>query len=69
MICVTLVECQLMKVTKKNKYFIQGERCHHCFNVLNEKRKERFKERQKQIKLSKAKNLSHIGPSYDKYKS
>ena len=27
---------------KKNKYFIQGERCHHCFNVLNEKRKERF---------------------------
>ena len=54
---------------KKNKYFIQGERCHHCFNALNEKGKERFKERQKQIQLSKAKNLSHIGPNYDKKKS
>ena len=53
---------------KKNKYFIQGESCHHCFNALNEKRKERFKERQKQIRLSKTKNFSHIGPNYDKKK-
>ena len=50
---------------KKNKYFIQGESCHHCFNILNEKGKERFKERQKQIQISKEKNQSHIGPDYN----
>jgi UPF0176 protein len=50
---------------KTNKYFIQGESCHHCFNVLNEKGKERFKERQKQIKISKEKNEFHIGSSYN----
>ena len=46
---------------KKHKFFVQGESCHHCFNVSNLKQKQKFKERQKQIELSKLKNKSHIG--------
>ena len=46
---------------KKHRCFVQGESCHHCFNVSNLKQKQKFKERQKQIELSKLKNKSHIG--------
>ena len=46
---------------KKHKFFVQGESCHHCYNFSNKKRKQKFKERQKQIELSKLKNESHIG--------
>ena len=46
---------------KKHNFFVQGESCHHCYNVSNKKQKQKFKERQKQIKLSKLKNKSHIG--------
>ena len=46
---------------KKNNYFVQGESCHYCFNISNEKQKKRFKERQKQIELSKRKGKLHIG--------
>ena len=46
---------------KKNNYFVQGESCHYCFNISNEKQKKRFKERQKQIELSRRKGKLHIG--------
>ncbi len=46
---------------KKHKFFVQGESCHHCYNFSNKKQKQKFKERQKQIELSKLKNESHIG--------
>ena len=48
---------------KETEYFIQGESCHHCFNTSNDKQKKRFKERQKQIQLSKEKKIFHIGPN------
>ena len=48
---------------KMHKYFVQGESCHHCFKFSNDKKKKRFKERQKQIELSRKKNQSHIGQS------
>ena len=46
---------------KMHKYFVQGESCHHCFKSSNDKQKKRFKERQKQIELSRKKNETHIG--------
>jgi UPF0176 protein len=54
---------------KKNKYYIKGQSCHHCFTRSNVKQKQRFKERQKQIEIAKKKNQSHIGQpnSKDKY--
>ena len=48
---------------KMYKYFVQGESCHHCFKSSNDKQKKRFKERQKQIELSRKKNQLHIGQS------
>jgi UPF0176 protein len=56
------------EIDKKNKHFVQGERCHHCYNISNDKQKKRFKERQKQIQLSKEKKISHIGPNFDNKK-
>ena len=53
---------------KESKYFIQGESCHHCFNISNDKQKKRFKERQKQIQLSKEKKIFHIGPNLNEKK-
>ena len=46
---------------KKHKNYIKGQSCHHCFNLSNEKQRQRFKERQKQIEIAKQKNQSHIG--------
>ena len=40
---------------KKSDFFEQGQSCHNCFNISTNKQKIRFKERQKQIKLSKKK--------------
>ncbi len=46
---------------KKNNKFVQGESCHHCYNISNQKQKNRFKERQKQIELSNKRGQYHIG--------
>ena len=46
---------------KNSEYFIQGQSCHHCYNSASLKQKVRFKERLKQIQLSKKRNERHIG--------
>ena len=38
---------------KTSEHFIEGVSCPHCYNLHSEERKERFLERQKQIKLAK----------------
>ena len=38
---------------KTSEHFIEGVSCPHCYNLHSEERKERFLERQKQIKLTK----------------
>ena len=53
---------------KKNKYYIKGQSCYHCFTRSNVKQKQRFKERQKQIEIAKKKNQSHIGQPNSKDK-
>ncbi len=52
----------LNKENKKNKHYLKGRSCEYCFDRTTNKQKERFNEREKQIKLSKVKNLNHIGP-------
>ena len=52
----------LSKKNKKNKHFFKGQSCEYCYNKKTIRQKERFNEREKQIKLSKVKNLNHIGP-------
>jgi len=39
----------------------QGVSCPHCYDSLTDDQKARFQERQKQIRLAKARNEQHIG--------
>ena len=52
----------LSKENKKNKHFVKGQSCEYCYDQTTIKQKKRFNEREKQIKLSKVKNLKHLGP-------
>ena len=52
----------LSKENKKNKNYLKGQSCEYCYDQTTIKQKKRFNEREKQIKLSKVKNLKHLGP-------
>ena len=52
----------LSKENKKNKHYLKGQSCEFCYDQTTVKQKKRFNEREKQIKLSKVKNLKHLGP-------
>jgi UPF0176 protein len=52
----------LNKENKKNKHYLKGQSCEYCYDQKTIKQKKRFNEREKQIKLSKVKNLKHLGP-------
>jgi UPF0176 protein len=45
----------------QSEHYEAGVCCPHCFDVLTDDRKGRFRERQKQIKLAEARNEKHIG--------
>jgi UPF0176 protein len=38
----------------------EGVSCHHCVDETSESDKERFRERQKQMKLARARGEQHI---------
>ena len=48
----------------KSKKYVEGISCPKCFETHSEERKERFAERQKQIKLAKQRNEKHLGKTY-----
>ena len=52
----------LSKENKKNKHYLKGQSCEYCYDQTTIIQKKRFNEREKQIKLSKVKNLKHLGP-------
>ncbi|MBD3677607.1 MAG: rhodanese-related sulfurtransferase [Rhodobacteraceae bacterium] len=40
----------------------KGVRCHHCAEEYTEAQRERFRERQRQVDLARARGESHLGP-------
>ena len=48
----------------KSKKYSEGISCPHCYATHSEERKERFAERQRQIKLAKIRNEKHLGKTY-----
>ena len=48
----------------KSKKYSEGISCPHCYATHSEERRERFAERQKQIKLAKIRNEKHLGKTY-----
>jgi len=49
------------EVDKASEHYIQGVSCPHCFDKVDEQQRERFKEREKQMELSRARGIQHIG--------
>ena len=53
-----------MPITEHEKTldsYIEGVSCLHCHNKVSEQQIKRFAQRQKQVKLAKARGESHIG--------
>lgn len=53
-----------MPVTGKDKtseHYVSGISCPHCIDLLTEKRRQRFAEREKQVQLAIKRGESHIG--------
>lgn len=46
---------------KEHMHYQQGLSCHHCYDALSEEQKQRFAERQKQVRLAKERGEEHIG--------
>ena len=54
-----------MPITEQDKlssHFVKGVSCSNCFNKKTSSQIQRYKTRQKQINLAKAKNKHHLGP-------
>jgi UPF0176 protein len=52
-----------------NENYVVGVSCPHCFDTQDERQRQRFEERQKQIELAKKRNEVHIGADLDAAKS
>jgi UPF0176 protein len=48
---------------KNSEQFEQGVSCPHCYNNVSERQRQRFLEREKQVKLAKLRGEDHIGSS------
>jgi len=46
---------------KKSNAYVQGQSCHHCIDAQTDKQKNRFREREKQVRLAKKRGEEHIG--------
>ena len=46
---------------KTRPEYEEGVSCHHCFDVTSAADKDRFRERQKQIALARARGQDHLG--------
>ena len=54
-----------MPITEQEKLsntYVKGVSCSHCVTIKSSEQVARYKSRQKQINLAKAKNKSHLGP-------
>ena len=54
-----------MPITEHEKLsnnYVKGVSCSHCVTSKSSEQVQRYKSRQKQINLAKAKNKSHLGP-------
>lgn len=51
----------ITELDKKSNAYVQGQSCHHCIDSQTEKQKNRFMEREKQVRLAKERGEEHIG--------
>lgn len=46
---------------KQSEHFVQGVSCHFCIDEYTPEQRERFKQREKQMQLAKARGEDHLG--------
>lgn len=51
----------ITEADKQSAAYVKGESCPHCIDKATPEQKERFRERERQIQLAKARGESHIG--------
>lgn len=51
----------LSKEDRQHPHYQAGLSCHHCYDQITEKQKQRFAERQKQVELAERRGMAHLG--------
>ncbi|EAR09471.1 rhodanese-related sulfurtransferase [Reinekea blandensis] len=51
----------LSPADRQHQHFQAGLSCHHCYDQLSEKQKQRFAERQKQVDIARERGMAHLG--------
>jgi len=51
----------ITEADKQSEKYIQGISCPHCFDTITTEQKQRFHEREKQIRLAQQRGQTHIG--------
>lgn len=46
---------------KQSEHYVQGVSCHHCIGEYDEAQRERFRQREHQMQLAKARGEDHLG--------
>ena len=46
---------------KQHQHYQQGISCHHCYDKYDDQQRQRFVQRQKQMKLARVRGESHLG--------
>ncbi|WP_320819418.1 rhodanese-related sulfurtransferase [Thalassolituus sp.] len=46
---------------KQSEHYVQGVSCHHCIDEYDEAQRERFRQREHQMQLAKARGEDHLG--------
>jgi len=52
----------------RSEHYVEGISCPHCYDTVDDERRARFAERQKQIELAKSRGETHIGAQAPKAK-
>ncbi len=52
---------------QQSEYYEQGVSCPHCFDKTTDEQKARYQEREKQIRLAKARGEEHVGGDAEKH--
>ncbi len=51
----------ITEADKASEHYVQGVSCPHCIDILSDKQRQRFSERERQVQLAKKRGESHIG--------
>ncbi|MEE9493727.1 MAG: rhodanese-related sulfurtransferase [Gammaproteobacteria bacterium] len=57
----------ITEAEKNHQHYQKGVSCHQCYEMTNDKQKQRYRERQKQIDLAKQRGEDHIGGDVNRY--